>query len=251
MTNYLPTPGTFDFYTADLNAGILAAGNDTGWLGPYSGATASTIDPTANSGVVTWKYNFSAAGTLTITVTPAGTVLAGQRLRIVVNAGAYNVSLVMPSNFFYKRGATFVPPQNCRSVIEFQYDESATSWYEINRSAVKSATPVAGGWQNLTLNAAWAGLGGWQTPQYRIEDGWVSFRGVITTSAGVGANTNLFTLPAGFLPLGNEVQGGAVYNGTAVAAGMVSFLTTGNAQTLVAVGAGGFIGLTGLRYQID
>jgi hypothetical protein len=251
MGNPLPKAGTLDFYTAYLVAGILAGGNDSGWQGPYTGATAVTVDPMLNAGVVTWKFTFSAAGTLTVTVTPSTTLMPGQRLRIVLQTGAYNVGLVMPGTFYFKRGIQPPIPQNSRFWVEFQYDETLVAWHETGRGAVPTTSPVSGGWQNLTLSSGWAALGGWQVPQYKIEDGFVRFRGVATTAAGVAANANIFTEPAGYLPAGNDVQGCCIYNGSAVAAGMVSFLTSGTSQTLVAVPAGGFIGLDGLRYAYD
>lgn len=252
MGNPLPKVGTADYYTAFINAGILAGGNDGGWLGPYAGASALTIDPMYNGGIVMFKMNFSAAATMTITVTPSVTLMPGQRLRLLVNSGAYAVSLVLPSNFYTRRGVKFVPPKSCRSIIEFQYDEINDAWFEVLRSSVPATAPVAGGWQNLSLSSGWAALGGWQTPQYRIDgNGDVELRGLATTAAGVSANANVFSLPTGFLPTGNEAAAMNYYNGSGIAAGMLSLLTAGTAQTLTAVPAGGFVALNGIRYSID
>ena len=260
MSNPLPKVGTLDFYTAYIVAGLLANGNDSGWLGPYSGATTSIIDPSINGGVVNWKYNFSGAGALTIAIagTLANPLVPGQRLKIMVTTGAYVVTLAMPSNFFFEHNVTPRLLQNAVGWVEFRYDETIGGgiWTEIGRgSAPATGTAFAAGWQNLSLGSGWAALGGWQAPQYRLDkNGILRMRGMVTTAAGTAANATLFTLPAALAYPGGtagdqfSVNG---YSGAAITPYTLNVNGSGVGIVQQAVGAGGFLSLSSIKYDIE
>lgn len=252
MPNFLPTPGSNDLYTALLDAGILAGGVESTWSNPLSGAVPVTIDPTINNGVTNWKFTFSGTGSLTVTLGAFSTTLfPAQKLKIVVLTGAYAVTLTMPSNFYYQRGAPPAMAQSARNWIEFQFDDVLGNWYETSRGA-DATTTLVGGWNSLTLGSGWAPLAGWQVPQYQLDTlGYVNLRGVATTAAGVAANTTLFTIPTGMLPPANEVASVSFFNGTVMTAGELDLLTTGNAQVLQAIPAGGYVPLNSIRYSVD
>lgn len=214
MTNFLPTPGTNDYYTALINAGILS-GVSNPFTGPYSGATAYSIDPTVANGITVIRLNTSAATQFTFsfpsTFTTPGLMYDGYRLRLVVNQGAWSNTFTWPSSFWPAKGIlpAKTPPVAGAWTIELRWDASLGAWQEIgHRSFTPSATQLTGDWTNMTLTVGTAN-GAWATPAYRIDPyGYVHWRGLLFLPASVqAANTVLFTMPTGFrVPTGTGVS---------------------------------------------
>lgn len=217
MAFFYNTAGTLDFYTAYLNAAIAANGVPTnGYLGPYAGATAYILDPTAGNGVNIFKLNTSAATQFTFSFaspfTTPGLLTDSFRIRLVVNQGAWSNTFAFPTNVVFQRniGVPATPATAGMFEIEFSYDATLNIWMERGRRFTPDAasTPLVGSWTNITLTVGTAN-GAWSTPQYKIyPDGIVRWRGLLFLPASIqAANTALFTMPAGFrVPTGTGVS---------------------------------------------
>jgi hypothetical protein len=71
-------------------------------------------------------------------------------------------------------------------------------------------------WAALTLGSGWTSTAGYPKAAYRRALGIVQLQGVIQFGGTPGAGSTVFTLPAGFRPLGIMRYGVLVNNGTAV-----------------------------------
>lgn len=261
MTNYLPLPGSLDFYTAFLDAGIMTGGPVSDWLGPYAGVNTITIDPSLGGGVSTWRINTSAQADITIAIsgTLAYTIFPGQRIRFLINGGAWKNTLTLPANFRLKRNRKLYCAPNSYSWIEFVYDPVTNKWDEAGRgSSAATGSLISGTWQTLTPAAGWAAYGsGFQRPEYMVdEQGFINFRGLLTTAAGAAASAAMFTLPAalGYPTVGNGDLFALVAYDAVPATIKLFSATISNAGVGVigqAISAGSFVSLSAIRYSLD
>lgn len=244
----LPTPGTSDTYTSNLNSSILANGVGTAWA--FGGGTTTyNLDPNPGNGVNLFRYTFTNGGTITLTIT--NPTLDGHVITVILNNGAVALSVSWPTNIVWHRNTLPATPVNALVTVRLRWDATAAVWTEVGRSRVpvSGSSPLPAGWQTPTLTSPWAVNGAWQAPQYRIDhDGFVHLRGVMFNSSAVAANTTLFTLPAGFRPVTNDILG-VIYTNDVF--GTVGIASSGAVTNRQAVSSGGYIALSGASFSID
>jgi hypothetical protein len=146
------------------------------------------VNVTANSALV--------AGDLLFTL-PAG---YRPSTTIFVDIGNANVEPPMMYRFHVMtdggvqlQGSTGMPPSGALFRGSFTIPVALTVAYGGNPAADT-------GWINMPLANGWGtwDAGGWGVPQYRRKDGWVSFRGLI--SSMTATTDTMATLPVGFRP---------------------------------------------------
>jgi hypothetical protein len=105
------------------------------------------------------------------------------------------------------------------------------------------------GWITFPFAAGWGNYGlGYRTCAYRRIGMIVEVRGLAAYSGG-GTSTNPGTLPSGYRPAEQEIF--SAYSSAAPTANAVYVPATGVLLTPTAIASGGFVSLSGIRYEAD
>lgn len=110
-------------------------------------------------------------------------------------------------------------------------------------SAVINLNNMPSEWVTPALGAGWTTVAGWQAPRYRINKDTVELEGFAQNVSGGALAIPLFTLPAGFRPVGRHAQ--PPQYSTLLA---IEVLTNGDVQPIIPVSNGLWLAL-GFRFS--
>jgi len=240
---------------------------------------------TSNATSVAWSFRFiaisiargadsAANGYFEIQMPPDGTVIPGlgSTPSVTVAGGAIpfgswnmlwyklplgGTSTSLPGNFFvtnYTAGGNFTPTDDMIPIVAQNLDGASHRW----RWCTGATTDY---WHAPTLLNSWINYGsGWDTAAYKKENGIVYLKGLIKFGSPVTAN--MFILPAGYRPIGDNIftgitntnTTGGASAGTAHTHGLAStgvridILSTGEVLCNTPSAAAGFISLAGISF---